>query len=365
MSESHYIPVELAFQSIVDAVPNALLVVNSDNKIAYVNFFAEKLFHYNPNELVGKDVTILIPERFRCTHKEFVKIFLSSPQVRPIGTGGELHAVKKDGEEMLIEVGLNPIKADGKLMILISILDITERKLKETLIKRQIALESKSKELEQFAFITSHDLREPLRTVANYIDLLEEDHIEKTDLTAHQYINTMSKAIKKMESLIESLLEYSNIGRKGESMPVNLGEMILKIKDNLLFNITDIRIIVLIEDVPVIRVYETEIFRLFQFFILNAIKFRKKEITPEIIIRGQRLETEWKFSVSDNGIGIHPKNFDKIFKIFQRLHTREQYEGNGMGLANCKKIVDLHRGEIWVESALGEGSTFYFTIPDE
>jgi signal transduction histidine kinase len=223
-------------------------------------------------------------------------------------------------------------------------------------------MESKNKELEQFTFIASHDLREPLRTVNSLTDLLTENYGDKFDETARQSFNFINEATGRMNLLINGLLDYSRLGQNSEMEDFDLNSVLNEVCDDLSASLNSAEAEVKIEPMPKIHGYKTEIRLLFQNLISNAIKFRKPGILPRIIINAELKNEYWKFSVKDNGIGINPQYLDKIFIIFQRLHKRGTYEGSGIGLSHCKKIVELHNGKIWAESEPNEGSTFYFTI---
>ncbi|MDO8608652.1 MAG: ATP-binding protein [Phaeospirillum sp.] len=238
--------------------------------------------------------------------------------------------------------------------------DISERKTLE------IALLRSNAELEQFAYVASHDLREPLRMVSSYMGLLERRYGGQLDEGAHEFIAFARDGAVRMDCLVRDLLEFSRVGRTPEQpSPVNMGEVVATALTSLQVAITESEArIVVAPDLPVITCRAAEIGRLFQNLIANALKYRHAERTPKIEISAVREHDGWRFAVADNGIGIQEAYADKIFGIFQRLHTREKYDGTGIGLAICKKIVEHHGGRIRVESVLGEGSTFFFTLPD-
>jgi PAS domain S-box-containing protein len=353
---------EERFRLVVESAPNAMVLVNVQGDISLVNEQAEKLFGYHRSELFGKKIEILIPERFRKHHPDFRNMFFSKPQTRSMGAGRDLFAVRKDEKEIPVEIGLNPIETTEGNMVLASIIDITERKEQEIIIKKQVQLESKNKELEQFAYIASHDLQEPLRTVSNFAIALEEDYGTQLDDNAKRYLSSIHRATKRMSALIRALLDFSLLGRYRNLTYVDLKKIIGDTISDLESVIHSTGTMIRFGEMPSLLVYETEMRQLFQNMILNAIKFRKKEIPPEIYIGAQKLNDKWKISLHDNGIGIDPIHYERIFQIFQRLHNENEYDGYGIGLANCKKIVELHEGEIWVESMSGKGTTFHFTI---
>ncbi len=229
--------------------------------------------------------------------------------------------------------------------------------------KRATEMSMLNKELEQFAFIASHDLQQPLRTVSNYMHMFEEKYLEQLDENAGKYIHSVNNAIKRMSQLINSLLIFSQLGHNRKLAAVDLAKVLDDVLEDHETLIKSSNTTITISGMPVLNVYETEMHQLFQNLITNAIKFQKMDGKPIINISAEEKKGKWLFTVKDNGIGIEPVYFDKIFDIFQRLHGHKEYEGSGIGLANCKKIVQLHNGEIWLESKLHEGTTFYFTIP--
>jgi len=226
-------------------------------------------------------------------------------------------------------------------------------------------LERKNKEIEQFAYIASHDLQEPLRTTSSFAGLLHKQYQGKLDEKADKYFTYILEASGRMKVLIESLLDFSKIGNKKELELVDFDKMLLNVLADLEIAISESGADIEYGSLPVIHGYSTELKQLFQNLITNAIKFRKKETSPKIKISAYENDGCWEFAFKDNGIGIEEKHNEKIFVIFQRLHMRTEYEGSGIGLSHCKKIVELHKGKIWVESRPGEGSTFYFTIPQK
>jgi light-regulated signal transduction histidine kinase (bacteriophytochrome) len=233
------------------------------------------------------------------------------------------------------------------------------------IVNKELAFQVEAnKVLEQFTYVVSHNLQEPLRTVSNYIQVLEEDYSEILDDTAIKYLHLVDNSTKRMSKLLNTLAEISRLGRNIKLTNVDCKKIIDEVIADLETLIKTSNAIIEVKEMPILNVYEVEMRQLFQNLITNAIKFQKKNIQPKIQIRSEKINEKWKFSVIDNGIGIAPVHFERIFDIFQRLHTDAEYEGNGIGLSNCKKIVQLHHGEIWIESNIDQGSTFHFTIPN-
>jgi len=236
-------------------------------------------------------------------------------------------------------------------------IDITERKKDEDELKRS------NENLEQFAYVASHDLQEPLRIMSSYSQLLEKRYKDKFDQDANDFIGFIVDAAQRMQKLITDLLAYSRVGRKDVSVTeVDFNELVDKLILSLSPTVESIAGKVTHNELPVLLTHETSMLQLFQNLIGNALKFRREE-EPKIHIEARKNGYEWIFSVQDNGLGIEPQYYERIFQIFQRLHTKEAYDGTGIGLSICKKIVENYGGKIWVESELGKGSIFYFTVP--
>ena len=239
-----------------------------------------------------------------------------------------------------------------------------ERKRAEEALQRTMAeLERSNAELEQFAYIISHDLQEPLRMVASYTQLLEKRYKGSLDADAEEFIAYAVDGARRMQNMIQSLLSYSRVGTRGKPFePTECESVFEQALANLKLTIDESGAGVTHDPLPRVTADETQLIQLFQNLLANAIKFRGEE-QPRIHVSAKEDSNECLFSVSDNGIGIDPEYFDRIFVIFQRLHGREEYPGTGIGLSVCKRIVERHGGRIWVESQPGEGSTFHFAIP--
>ncbi len=235
--------------------------------------------------------------------------------------------------------------------------------LEELVKHRTEELTRSNKDLEQFAYVASHDLQEPLRAVGGFTELLNRRLKEKTDERSQEYMRFVIDGVVRMQSLISGLLEYSRIGTRGKTPePINIIASIDRAIMNLHAAIRESSAEITIDSLPTVNADATQMAQVFQNLLGNAIKFRGEQ-PLKIHISATRDTDFWRFAVKDNGIGINPQYSERIFLIFQRLHTREKYPGTGIGLALCKKIVERHGGKIWVESMPGLGSTFYFTIP--
>jgi signal transduction histidine kinase len=237
------------------------------------------------------------------------------------------------------------------------------RSTKADLEQKSQELIRSNEDLKEFAYAVSHDLQEPLRVVAGFVKLLGKRYKGRLDRNADDFIEYAVEGIQRMQMMIKDLLEYSQVGIKGKDFrPIDCSSVVVQAVANLKTAAEESHAAVTFDNLPTVMADEMQLIRLFQNLIGNAIKFKDGE-TPEVHISAEKKENNWVFSVHDNGIGIDPKSLDKIFAVFQRLHTRGEYPGTGIGLAVCKKIVERHGGRIWVESEPGRGATFFFTLP--
>jgi light-regulated signal transduction histidine kinase (bacteriophytochrome) len=262
---------------------------------------------------------------------------------------------------------ITPVRAGGaEITHFVAIKqDITERKRAQADLQRTAQdLERSNRDLEQFAYIASHDLQEPLRAIGGYVSLLQRRFPENLDPKAIEYIQGAAEGAHRMARLITDLLAFSRVGTRGGSFaPADLNAVLNEALHNLHATIHTTGAKVTWDALPSLSVDATQMMQLFQNLIGNAIKFQGEQ-PPQIHVGARREDQRWVISVRDNGIGIDPRYFEKIFQVFQRLHTRKVYAGTGIGLAICKKIVERHGGTIWVESQPGQGATFFFSLPD-
>jgi len=318
-----------------------------------------KLFGYSREELIGHTAFEL---NF---FPDVERVAMMREQVRERGNVNnfDIQVRTKSGENRSVIFSTERIQIKNEAHQITTIVDVTERKRAET--ELQIAmqeLQHSNRELEQFAYVASHDLQEPLRTIIGMVQLLQRKYKDNLDARAEQYIDFTVEAATHMQSLINDLLDYSRLGRRGLPLgEVNLNEILDLALNGLNTLIETNQAVITYDRLPTVTAERSQMIRLFQNLISNAIKFRGKHI-PEIHIAARAVDARWEFSVRDNGIGIEPQYFERIFSIFQRLHTRAEYSGTGIGLSICKKIVENHGGRMWVESEPGNGSVFYFTL---
>ena len=349
----------------IEAAPSGMIMVDQDGKIVLVNTQVERLFGYSREELLGQSIEMLVPANVREKHPEHRASFFKNPHARAMGVGRDLFGLRKDGTELPVEIGLNPLEAQGERFVLASIVDITERKKAEALLQEKLLeLQRSNEELQQFAYVCSHDLQEPLRVISNYTQLLAKRYMGKTlDDDAHEFIDFTLDATKRMHQLINDLLLYSRVETRGKGfVDVDMNEILQIAESNLVLVIEETNAEISAEPLPTLKGDNSQLVQLFQNLIGNALKFRSED-APKVSVSVTSDGDMWQFVVSDNGIGFDMKYVDRIFVIFQRLHLRETYEGSGIGLAVCKKIVERHGGRLWAESVPNKGTSFYFTIP--
>jgi PAS domain S-box-containing protein len=356
--------VERKFELAVEACPSGILMIDASGIMQLVNAELERQFGYDRSELIGKSVDMLLPVRLHQAHALHRTKFNEVPSVRAMGAGRDLYGRRKDGSEFSVEIGLNPIKATDGAMILATVIDITSRKQAENAVEAQNAqLRRSNAELEQFAYVASHDLQEPLRMVANFTELLQDRYKDQLDERAHKYIGYAVEGAKRMQSLVRDLLAYSRVTSVEKVLkPVESGAVVAAVIERLSAAIKESGAHISARGLPVVVSDELELGQVFQNLIGNAVKFRSDR-APRIGIAAERDDGMWKFSVADNGIGIDAKFAERIFQMFQRLHERGKYEGSGIGLAIAKKIIERHGGRIWFVSSLNQGTTFHFTLP--
>ncbi len=350
--------------AIINSAPTALVMVDSTGRIVLVNAETEFLLGQSRAELIGRLVDELVPERFRGKHEAHRRRFHGDPAKRGMSARPDLFALKNDGTEIPVEVLLNPIRTSDGFFVVAALIDLTERRRAEEALKHaNTALEKSNMELQQFAYVASHDLQTPLRGIAGFAQMLQSDYRNKLSDEADQHLERIVEGTKRLQQMIGDLLSFARVESRARRFEIiNLGEVFEDTVALLGASIEDAGADVTSDALPSVECDRAQISQLLQNLIGNAVKYRG-DAPPKVHVSAQSTGGEWTITVADNGIGIEAKHHDKIFEVFRRLHGQGKYPGTGIGLAVCRRIVDRHGGRIWVESDAGKGSTFYFTIP--
>ena len=363
-AEEHLGQMEGRYRGLLEAAPDAMVVVNQGGEIVLLNVQAENQFGYSRDELIGQQVKNIIPEGFA---ERLIADDLRSAAdalAQQIGTGIELSARRKDGSEFPIEIMLSPLDSAEGVLVTAAIRDISVRKAAElNLLQNVEELNRSNEELGQFAYIASHDLQEPLRMVTSYTQLLSRRYKGQLDADADEFIAFAVDGAIRMQRLIEDLLAFSRVATTGNELVDTSSEYALEqALQNLHWAIKDSGALVTHDPMPTVQADGMQLVQLFQNLIGNAIKYQNPGI-PQVHISATRdSAARWNFAIKDNGLGIDPQFFERIFGMFQRLHKRDEFSGTGIGLAICKKIVERHGGDLTVKSAVGQGSTFSFAL---
>ena len=354
---------------ILDSAGDGIYGLDKEGKVTFINPAAIKMLGLEGGQIIGKPMGHVV-QHTKADGTAFPAG--GSPILATLGDG----LSRQRTEELFQRMGTMTIPVDyvstpiferGKLTgAVISFRDVTERqRAAQALADKARELARSNTELEQFAYVASHDLQEPLRMVSSYTQLLARRYKGKLGSDAEEFINYAVDGATRMQRLIQDLLAYSRVGTKGrEFVPTDCEVLLDRVLGDLRVTIEESGAVVTHDLLPIVRADEIQIGQLLQNLIGNAIKFCKQE-PPLVHVSGKRNGKAWIFSIQDNGIGIDPQYAERIFVIFQRLHKREEYQGTGIGLAVCKKIVERHGGRIWVESEPDKGATFYFTIPTQ
>ena len=355
---------EEKFRTIVESVPNGIIMVDTTGSITLSNSEAEKMFGYGRGELLGKKVESLVPMRYQTNHPHDRERFIEQPQKRQMGAGRDLSGLKKDGTEIPVEIGLNPIETSEGRYILASIVDISERKgIDDKLHKAYEEVQQKNQEMEQFVYTVSHDLKAPLVTSMSFMGFLKEDIAEHNFPQVTDSLQRLEKAHKRMQELINDLLQVSRIGRMElHYEKVAIKEVLNEIAENAgeRLHATNARF-EYAPDFPEVMADRKRLAQALENLVGNAIKYTSDSTHPLVSVLWKDAGQEIHLCVKDNGPGIEPQYHAKIFGLFQRLDSSK--EGTGVGLTIVSRIMQLHGGRVWVESALGEGSEFWLAFP--
>ncbi len=365
-------------RAIFDTAVEAIITINSAGIIETFNPAAEKLFGYSKNETIGKNVKLLMPSPYREEHDGYLQNYLTSGVAKIIGIGREVTGRRKDGSVFPIRLAVSEVRLTDRILFTGFIEDLTQRKelereadlwreeLERRVEERTRMLAQVNEELEHFAHTISHDLRTPLRGIRNYVDFLTEDLAGKLSPESAEDLQRLGRATNELEQMIEELLGYTRIGRTNDSSEdVDLARLIGDIAQAV--GVTENKEIAISGEIPRIWAPRASLRQIFQNLIENGLQYNlssPKRVEISARRKGDDSNPRWLFSVRDNGIGIDPRFHAKVFGMFQRLHTNEEYPGTGIGLAAVRKAVQHLGGTIALESAPGQGSVFYVELPE-
>jgi PAS domain S-box-containing protein len=347
-------------RTLLESLVGGVVIINNTGIILLINENSARIFGYSRKEIIGKSISLLLPERFRGVHSAHIASFFAEPKIRPMGIGMDLSGRRSDGTEFPVEIGLSFIDTISGRFAMAFVNDITLRKSAEQIIR------DRNKELEAFVYSVSHDLRNPLRTISGFNEILLEDYSEKLDFTGRDYLSRIYRSTKKMDRLIDDLLSLSRISRQEIiKTEVDLSTIATSIISEL--HQTQPEREVEISIGPEIKAYADS--RLMEVALTNLLgnawKFTGRTDHPKIEFGSNEQDSEIIYYVKDNGAGFNSKQGEKLFRPFQRLHTEAQFKGTGIGLAIVERVITRHGGRIWAESEEDNGASFFFTLPNK
>jgi PAS domain S-box-containing protein len=355
---------EARFRAVIDTAADGIIIIDTKGTIQIFNPAAERIFGYRPDEVIGRKIEILMPPAHAKRHGQYLERACRASEREALMVGREVEGLRKDGGKLLLELSIGEARQGGTRVFVGIVRDISERKRADR--ERQRALDElarSNQDLEQFAHVVSHDLQEPLRMVSSYCELLRGAYRGRLDDDADRFMDFAVDGAQRMQLLIQDLLAYARVGSRGGAFKKAEVDRSLELAlVNLQEAVAESQARLSVDPLPTVFADGVQLAQLLQNLISNAIKYRRDE-PPEIHISVEPRGAFWAFAVTDKGIGIEPRFARSIFEVFKRLHSRREFPGTGIGLAICKRIVERHGGEIWLDCEYRDGARFHFTLP--
>lgn len=346
-------------QAILDGTVDGLITIDAEGKILAANKACTSIFGYSLQECLGQNVRMLMTDANRGAHDGYISRYLDTGEAKIIGIGREVEGLHKNGHVIALDLSVGRLEIEGRTLFTGILRDITARK------KAEAAVVEKSESLERFAYLASHDLKEPLRTIEAFSSILREDYASALGEEGVQYLDILSSASQRMRALVNDVLDYARFdGVADHSERIDMNELVQLVLGEMRDSLANVGANMHVSPLPVIQASRMRVYRLYMNLISNAVKYRRPDCPLVLEIGAAEGPDFWTFSVSDNGIGVPEEYYGKIFEMFHRLHSADTFTGSGIGLAICKKIVESWGGDIWVSSVPGESSVFKFIMPN-
>jgi len=368
-----------ALEAMADAMPDAIIGVTSDGRIAVVNAQAEQLFGYSRSALLGQMIEILVPGDTRLAHPGHRETFFNRPQTRAMGAGMELAALRSDGVAFPAEISLSALQTNEGTLVCAAVRDVTEqRRAKEEIVqlnqqlqalnadlgRRVVELQATNAELETFSYSVSHDLRAPLRAINGFTTIILDEHDALLPDDAKQSLLRVQRNAHHLSQLIDALLMFSRMHRQPLNLePIDVEPLVIQVWEDLMLEHVDRDVELVLIDPADCEGDQRLLAQVWHNLLGNALKYSRPRDKARVEISTERSDTEITYQVQDNGVGFDGRYAGKLFQIFQRFHPDAEFEGTGIGLALTARIIRRHGGRIWANGVPGEGATFTFTIP--